>query len=234
MTAPPPAPATPAPRLRCRAVTRATGTALPAGGSTLAVDTALAAPASMRRFVTMNPFHHDPGLRLPVPGRPADVRACSVESIWQALKLVDGITDVDMLTRPAAKRPPESARDERGYDYGATTFSYGDGRLGLVSARYLIYLPAYLYALDQVVPQEVLTEIGDALAAGRDVVFYDWDSNFDIEDAGDSFSHSAVLAAWFGGRLESEFLSRRARWLGGEEAARSPLRLDRYHRFHQH
>ncbi|MEU7360196.1 MULTISPECIES: DUF6939 family protein [Streptomyces] len=197
------------------------------------MDTALAAPASMRRFVTMNPFHHDPALRLPVPGLPADVRACSVESVWQALKIVDGATDLGMLTGPPSKRPPESERGP-GYDYGATTFSYGGRPIGLVAARYLIYLPVYLYALEHVVPEEVTREIGDALSAGRDVVFYDWDSNLDIEDTRDSFSHSAVLAAWFGGRMENEFVARRARWLGADEAARAPLPLDRYHRFHQH
>ncbi|MFI5758511.1 DUF6939 family protein [Streptomyces sp. NPDC051569] len=186
--------------------------------------------------MTMNPFHHDPDWRIPVPGQPPHLSACSVESVWQALKLVDGATDLPMLTRPADKRPPEAERGE-GFDYRATTLCHAGRPAGLVDARYLIYLPAYLYALDQLVPEEVLAEIGEALAAGREVLFYDWDDNVDIEDAGSSFSHSAVLAAWFGGSVEHDFVARRARWFDrpGRTApgADPPLALDRYRRFHQ-
>jgi hypothetical protein len=38
---------------------------------------------------------------------------------------------------------------------------------------------------------------------GTQLVFYDYDCNFDIEDPASSYSHSAILAAWFGGGLES-------------------------------
>ena len=200
---------------RCRAVSRDVGIGL-TGTPALLVDTALAAPASMRRFVTMNPFHYDPRWRIPVPGLPG-TSASSMESIWQALKLVDGRTDLRMLDSPPTKRPPESQRGA-GFDYPSTTLAYRSTQVGLVEARYRIYLPAYLHILEALVPQEPLQEIRDALRAGRDVVFYDWDDNFDIEDPRSSFSHSAVLAAWFGGRIEEEFLRRMRRRFSHHES----------------
>jgi hypothetical protein len=216
-------------RGRARAVPRHEGE-VAAAGPGLAVDTANVAPVPMRRFRCLNPFHFMPGWHIPVPG--TGEFACSVESIWQGLKLVDGATDLAMLRRPARKRPPEDERTGD-YDYGGSVFRFGERTIDLVAARYLIYLPTYLYLLDRLVPDLVLREISDALGQGRDVFFYDWDANFDIEDDSASFSHSAVLAAWFGGCLEPE-LERRDRWLvdvgpGHDSPA---LALRRYRRLH--
>ncbi|MDO0925010.1 hypothetical protein QQY24_06115 [Streptomyces sp. TG1A-8] len=224
------------PRGRLIATSRAEGEGTQARDA-LRVDTALAAPATMRRFVTLNPFHHDPSWHIPVPGLP-DVTASSVESCWQALKIVDGATDIPMLRRPAHKRPPETHRGP-GFVYSASTLSYGGRAVDLVTARYLIYLPSYLYVLEHLVPDQVLHEISTAVHDGRTVVFYDWDDNLDIEDPASSFSHSAVLAAWFAGRLEKDFVDRRAAWIRrvlptGEQEETSALPLDRYRRYHHH
>ncbi|MEU9103508.1 hypothetical protein AB0D54_03930 [Streptomyces xanthophaeus] len=212
------------------AVSRASGLAT-TGPRVLCVDTAAAAPPGMRRFATMNPFHFDQGWRIPVPG--LDAVSHSVESVWQALRIVDGETDLPMLQRPAAKRPAEHLRGN-GFDYARSALSHAGTPVDLVTARYSIYLPTYLHLLDRLVPDSVLDEIRTALDTGRDVVFYDWDDNFDIEDPRSSFSHSAILAAWFGGRIEQEFLERRRRWHPPHPSLTDPLPLDRYHRFHQH
>jgi hypothetical protein len=210
-----------------RAVSRQRGQT---SGPALAVDTADAAPAAMRGWACLNPFHFRSGWRIPVPG--TGLLACSVESVWQGLKFVDGLTDLDMLSRTPTKRPPEAER-VAGFDYSASVFRFGPHTIDLVTARYLIYLPTYLYLLDRLVPDIVLREITDALANGTDVHFYDWDANFDIEDASASFSHSAVLAAWFGGRLEPG-LDRRDRWLSAAGIGQDGpgLALDRYRRLH--
>ncbi|WP_128378879.1 DUF6939 family protein [Streptomyces cavernae] len=199
------------------------------------VDTSEAAPASSRRFRAMNPFHYEQSWRIPVPG--LDRYACSVEAIWQSLKIVDGQVALGMLRGLPSKRPPEHERREA-FSYEASTLRYGNRTLDLVSARYLIYLPAYLHVLDRLVPDSVVDEITGALSSGRDVLFYDWDDNFDIEDPRASFSHSAVLAAWFGADLEERFVERRERWLRNHartltpEAAPEPLQLDRYRHLH--
>ncbi|SEF23490.1 hypothetical protein SAMN05421837_102207 [Amycolatopsis pretoriensis] len=216
-------------RGQARAVTRQQGESIPVGAG-LAVDTANAAPEAMRRFRCLNPFTFASGWRIPVPG--ADAFAHSVEGIWQGLKLVDGQTDLAMLHSPARKRPPEHER-VNGYDYAGSVFSFGSRTIGLVAARYLIYLPAYLHLLDRLAPESVIREIAGRLQHGHDVHFYDWDANFDIEDDHSSFSHSAVLAAWFGGHLDS-LLVRRDRWLTENDATAqsAPLALTRYHGLH--
>lgn len=208
---------------RCRAVSRASGTA--EDSAALPVDTADCAPPDMARFATMNPFHFEPGWRIPVPG--TRLRASSMESVWQGLKYVDGETDLAMFDRRPVKRPPDHLRGPD-FDYPATTFEYAGEALDLVTARLLIYLPAYLYVLDRLVPDAVVAEIASARAAGRDVLFYDWDDNVDILDPSSSFSHSAILAAWFDGRLAEWFLpAYRSR---GSSIA--DLDLARYHDLH--
>ncbi|MFD0530487.1 DUF6939 family protein [Kitasatospora arboriphila] len=144
-----------------RAVSRAEGLALGAGDGLL-IDTCQAAPASMRRFATMNPFHRDRRWRIPVPGTAQTSQ--SLENVWQALKLVDGRTDLSLLARPAEKRPPDHLRGP-GFDYAASTVSFAGRPTDLVTARYLVYLPAYLHVLDRLVPDAVVAEITGALAA---------------------------------------------------------------------
>jgi hypothetical protein len=174
----------------------------------LRVDTYQAAPPEMACFATLNPFHFDQAWRIPVPGQ-AGMFACSVEAVWQGLKVHNGQTDFPMFSRPPYKRPADEDRGA-GYSYPASRFRFGNGAAGgevdLVTARLVIYLPAYLYLLERLVPDEVMARIGQALAAGDEVLFYDWDDNFDILDPGASFSHSALLAAWFNGTLDEQFL----------------------------
>jgi hypothetical protein len=188
----------------------------------LRVDTADCAPVEMARFTTMNPFHFNPRWRIPVPG--SDRHAASVEGIWQGLKRVDGRTDLAMFERAPEKRPPDSDRGPE-FDYTKTVFEYGEKIIDLVSARLLIYIPAYLYVLDHLVPEKMIEEIATALSNGQDVLFYDWDENFDVLDPTSSFSHSSLLAAWFGGRLEEEFLR--------HFDVRPRLELGRYHLLHK-
>jgi hypothetical protein len=182
-----------------RAVPRQVG--LEAEGA-LRVDTANAAPASMGRFRELNPFTVNRSRPLAVPGRP-DLLAYSVEAIWQGLKLVDGSTDLAQLQGEPHKRPPEDERDDPSYRYEDSCFLLGEEVLDLVSARRRIYVPAYLEMIELRLPAAVEAEIAAAREAGGEVLFYDWDANFDLADPSGSFSHSALLADWFSGRLEA-------------------------------
>jgi hypothetical protein len=195
------------------------------------VDTYQAAPEAFARFATMNPFHFEPGWRIPVPGLPGRF-ACSVESVWQGLKLFGGELDLAMFSSHPYKRPPDSARGP-GYDYAASRFRIGDHEVDLVTARLLLYLPTYLYLLDHLVPEALTAEIHDALVTGTDVVFFDWDANADILDPRSSFSHSSLLASWFNGDLDQDFL---VHWRGARDASPQVpggrLALDRYRSLH--
>lgn len=211
---------------RARAAPRAVG--LGWTGPALRVDTYQSAPSGMARFAAMNPFHWDPDWRIPVPGQPG-ITACSLESVWQGLKIHEGGTDFAMFRTRPYKRPPDTAR--AAHDYAATRFLLGDADVDIVTARLLIYVPAYLHLLDRLVPQCVMAEIHGALTAGTDVVFYDWDGNFNILDPSASFSHSALLAAWFNADLDQGFLEP---WRGARpsRSGYDAVALDRYRSLH--
>ncbi len=192
----------------------------------LCVDSLDGAPAFMARFKVFNPFYVHRRAVIPVVGMPK-VRARSVEAVWQGLKFVDGDTQLDMFDLPPWKRPPEEQRLLGGYSYEGSTFLYGQREIDLLSARLAIYLPTYLYLLDRLVPQRLIDQIDASITEGRGVVFYDCDANHDITDPSTSFSHSAILAAWFNGRLEWELLPAVDDYLSGEIADETRARIEK-------
>lgn len=188
----------------CYAVPRETGLLEYDKGIMLAIDTYKDGPLCMKRFERMNPFYYNAENKIPVPGQ-AGLTAQSVESVWQGLKIVDGLTEFAMFGQAPWKRPPDNERGD-GYKYEESVFLYGNLTLNLLLARFLIYLPAYLYVLHNVVEDNIIDEINTALDEGRDVCFYDWDCNMLINDIKSSFSHSAILASFFNGNLKPDYL----------------------------
>jgi hypothetical protein len=191
---------TPSRRGRAVAVSRIGGLRTLNRPEILSVDTLAAGDVGMQRWRPLCPFNVLETAELPVPGRP-ELRSRSMEAVWQGLKVVEGRLDLDQLTSVPHKRPPDDQRRED-YRYADSEFMLGEKTLDLVTARYLIYLPTYLFVLSYAVSTDLLASIEDWLATGRDVAFYDWDANMDIDDGRSSFSHSALLARWFEGRLD--------------------------------
>ncbi|WP_099109180.1 MULTISPECIES: hypothetical protein [Xenorhabdus] len=169
------------------------------------VDSFKGAPVNMRVFESFNPFHVWPSPSIPVPGQPKRL-AQSVESVWQGVKLVDGITDFNQFLGQPTKRPEDHERRQlKNYCYADSLFVYGDRLLDLLSARFLIYLPTYLFILEKLVPEALLRELNQHLTSVGPVLFYDWDANQNITDTSSSFSHSALLASWFNGTFENDY-----------------------------
>ncbi|MGC1239928.1 MAG: hypothetical protein WA860_14185 [Acidimicrobiales bacterium] len=112
-------------------------------------------------------------------------------------------TQPAMFAQPAYRRPSELPSD---YRYESTKFLYGDVKIDIVAARYLIYIPAYLSAIEHEFSLRARESIVEHLLSGADVFFFDWDDNFDIENPNSSFSHSAILEAYFRGELEAQYL----------------------------
>ncbi|WP_281886254.1 DUF6939 family protein [Paenibacillus sp. YYML68] len=166
------------------------------------IDSADCAPSEMQQFQCFNPFRFDPQILIPVPGQ--ESFSYSIEAIWQGLKIFDGKIDSDMFHKKPYKRPLEAEQTE--YSYSDTVFCYKNYIIDIVTARFLIYLPSYLYLLDRILPQDLCNEIFKYLQCDCDIIFYDWDSNFDIYNKFESFSHSAILTSWFNGTLEKDFL----------------------------
>ena len=135
-------------------------------------------------YKSFSPFTYSPDFRIPVPGQEG-VYACSVESIWQGLKLIDGVADFEMFTRKPEKRNGEV----QGHEF--------DGRvLDPVSARINIYQPAYLFYVENHVPSEAKESVLE-LALKQGISFYDVESNLDIEDTSAPLAHSAIIKMFF-------------------------------------
>jgi len=132
----------------------------------------------------------------------------SVEGIWQGLKVVDRQIDHFQLRGFPSKRPSEEFRRANySYQYTDSCFSYGGKEIDLITARFLIYAPAYLYLLRFLTPPELNAAVSNAIQSGGQVVFYDWDENQSIVDPRTSFSHSSLLRSWFAGTLDADLLS---------------------------
>ena len=133
-------------------------------------------------WVHFSPFYPVHGV--PVPFTPGRVSA-SVEGIWQALK-VFAREDVDpsklaITTMQGLKRTERRLGTCLGHREGL----HGARLLPYLEARRAIYLPSYRWALDQRLQRELddLRRLG----AGRTVVFLDYETNADIEDARSRF-----------------------------------------------
>jgi hypothetical protein len=64
--------------------------------------------------------------------------------------------------------------------------------------------------------------------AGNDVFCFDWDANIEIEDGSASFSHSALIAAFFNGTLDAYADRFADRWTSFHERPAPELPLTRY------
>jgi hypothetical protein len=129
----------------------------------------------------LSPYTYGKDIELDVPMMPGEI-SHSVEGIWQGLKIING--DIDrkyFLMKPRKRRGSVSGHQ------------FGDETLGIVEARKRIYLPTYSEYLNEYVDKEVFDDFLDTLINGRQVVFYDTESNGDIR-IDMPLAHSAALA----------------------------------------
>lgn len=183
---------------------------------TLLVDSYNGAAINMDPFVYFNPFHTFPKPQIPVPGSPR-LLSLSIEGIWQGTKYINGETDLLQLNTIPYKRPAEQQRKiDKSFDYSATQFIYDNTIINHVEARFMIYLLAYLYLLNVIIPDELVVYIKQLITDGKSVIFCDWDENFDITNVSESFSHSTILASWFRNTLVQDFLPQAKEMLSNE------------------
>ncbi len=144
----------------------------------------------------LNPFYSDRSIQIPVPGQNC-LFSNSLEAIWQGLKIVGGQMDLDMFLTEPRKRPNTKERREltaQGqYSYQDSRFQYGTEELDLITARKVIYVPSYRFLFDNFVPTEFKEQVKSQLKDGKDVYFYDWDDNPDIDNPNESFAHASLL-----------------------------------------
>jgi hypothetical protein len=149
-------------------------------------------PLPWLRFSPFFPHHG-----IPVPFSPGEFGA-SVEGIWQGLKVFEneGI-DRSKITRADMKNLKRSVRKfgrVLGHQAGLSSLRL----LAYREAREEIYLPCYLWVLENKLQDEVraLRELG----ATRSVVLLDFETNTDLDDLSKPLSHAGLVQRFLEGR----------------------------------
>ena len=149
-------------------------------------------------WVRFSPFYPHGGI--PIPNTP-DQTAASVEGLWQGLKVFES-EDVDpskwvVTTMRGIKRSGKSRGAVRGHRYGPGS----DVLLGYRDARYMIYLPAYRWVLENRLAAEV--EQFREHSRDRTVVLLDYETNGDVDDLSAPLSHAALVRCFLDGNWPS-------------------------------
>lgn len=146
---------------------------------------------SAEEFVRFSPFYPHGGIPIPY-SEPRTSK--SVEGIWQGLKVFEH-TGVSMacFMNDTMKDMKRTAR-KHGLPLGHRKGVEGTELLGYIEARKLIYLPSYLWVLEN----RLRTEVGRlrTLHAKQDLVLLDYETNGDVENASKPLSHASLVRAY--------------------------------------
>ena len=144
-------------------------------------------------WVKFSPFY--PHGTIPVPFSP-NIVAQSVEGIWQGLKVFESVgidtSKFDITTMRGLKRTVRKFGMVKGHAKGVDSnklLAYGD-------ARYQIYLPIYLWVLENCLRDEIAQL--KALSAGQTVLLLDYETNTDIDNLSKPLSHAGLVKQYWG------------------------------------
>lgn len=145
----------------------------------------------------LSPFY--PHGNIPVPGM-LNIKAACVEAVWQGLKVFENCSvDYETLrndTMKDIKRTVRKYGNPLGHQYGNQILNYAD-------ARWLIYLPTYLYMLENVPSvQHTLQRIKERLQE-KDIVFLDYNTNCNVVDYSKPLSHAGLVKLYLEGKYPS-------------------------------
>jgi len=145
-------------------------------------------------WVRFSPFFPHGGI--PIPNT-AGQTAQSVEGLWQGLKVFDR-EDIDpskwaITNMSGIKRSGKSRGQVLGHRFGVGS----ETLLGYRDARYRIYLPAYLWVLENRLGEQ-LAELRRHFAT-RPLVLLDYETNCDVEDLSSPLSHAGLVKCYLEG-----------------------------------
>lgn len=152
--------------------------------------------SSPTEFVRLSPFFPHGGI--PVPG--SNLQAACVEGVWQGLKVFAG-QDIDMScfsndTMKNLKRTVRTLGAPKGHRFGLGP----DSRLlSYFDARMLIYVPTYLYLLQQVPSVQPLLQKIQELSQQCGVILLDYNTNSDVRDLSRPLSHAGLVKHYLDG-----------------------------------
>ena len=142
---------------------------------------------STDKWIKFSPFF--PHENIPVPFSP-EVKACSVEGIWQGLKVFEneGIDESKFFicNMKNLKRSVRKHGRVLGHQKGIDNKIL----LGYIEAKKLIYLPTYHWVLENILRNEI-NELRE-LIVSNDIVLLDYETNEDIFND-KPLSHAALI-----------------------------------------
>lgn len=152
------------------------------------VDVTSKAPTAL---VKLSPFY--PHGEIPIPFS-ENQTAKSVEGIWQALKVFESADiDKEMFLNDTMKNIKRTVR-KFGKPLGHRKGINGTELLSYIEARIQIYLPSYLWVLENKV-SEILERLKEA-SQKEDIVLLDYETNCDVLNPKKPLSHAFLVKAF--------------------------------------
>lgn len=145
-------------------------------------------------LVKLSPFY--PHGDIPIPFS-ENRKAKSVEGIWQALKVFES-ADIDeaMFSNNTMKDIKRTVR-KYGKPLGHRKGVNGTDLLNYIDARIQIYLPSYLWVLENKV-SEIIERLKEA-SKKEDIVLLDYETNCDVLNPKKPLSHAFLVKAYVEG-----------------------------------
>lgn len=145
-------------------------------------------------LVKLSPFY--PHGDIPIPFS-ENRKAKSVEGIWQALKVFES-ADIDeaMFSNDTMKDIKRTVR-KYGKPLGHRKGVNGTDLLNYIDARIQIYLPSYLWVLENKV-SEIIERLKEA-SQKEDIVLLDYETNCDVLNPKKPLSHAFLVKAYVEG-----------------------------------
>ena len=142
-------------------------------------------------LVKLSPFY--PHGDIPIPFS-ENRKAKSVEGIWQALKVFES-ADIDevIFTNDTMKDIKRTVR-KYGKPLGHRKGVKGTDLLSYIDARIEIYLPSYLWVLENKV-SEIIERLKEA-SQKEDIVLLDYETNCDVLNPKKPLSHAFLVKAY--------------------------------------
>ncbi len=139
-------------------------------------------------WIKFSPFYPHGNIPVPFSG---DLKAQSVEGIWQGLKVFENhdidTGKFDVTAMKGLKRTVRKYGKVSGHRKGVS----GTELLAYYQARIDIYLPSYLWVLENCLQDEV-QELR-LLAANQTLLLLDYETNTDISNLAKPLSHAGLV-----------------------------------------
>lgn len=150
-------------------------------------------------LVKLSPFYPHGDIPIPFTN---DITAKSVEGIWQALKVFES-ADIDqkMFFNDTMKDIKRTVR-KYGKPLGHRKGVNGNELLNYIDARIQIYLPTYLWVLENKVV-EIIDRLKEA-SKKDDIVLLDYETNCDVLNTKKPLSHAYLVKAYVEGTFPQE------------------------------